>query len=232
MDNSQSNYANIYLHNSIGDDIMTFVMTKNTSRQRILAYLSQHNGASAQEISLALRVTSANIRYHLALLVSDQLAQGLGLRSDLGRGRPVQVYGLSEAVLGNNLNRLVDVLFAKVLESGPGAEVDSVLESIASALVPFKEGQASGHITRRLAHTIAVLNQNGYNARWEAHAEAPRIIFERCPYNSIVMAHPEMCRIDVLILSRRLGGEIEQTAQLEKSSRGTRFCQFSIRNLG
>ncbi|MCX6082770.1 MAG: helix-turn-helix domain-containing protein [Chloroflexi bacterium] len=205
-------------------------MTKITSRQRILGYLSQHKGVSAQEISRALRVTAANIRYHLAILVSDGRVQNIGFRPEQGRGRPVQVFGLGEAALGDNLTRLVDVLFGKVFENLPDAEIESVLESIAAGLLPMQAVETSGHITRRLVLVIARLNLAGYAARWEAHAAAPRIIFEHCPYAAVIRDHPELCSIDARILRQRLGLNVEQTARLEKTSLGTSFCQFSIKN--
>jgi predicted ArsR family transcriptional regulator len=42
---------------------MTNVMTKQTSRQRILAYLRDHKGVSAAEMSRALRVTGTICRF-------------------------------------------------------------------------------------------------------------------------------------------------------------------------
>lgn len=216
------------LHNPISDDMMTNVMPNFTSRQRILNYLGQHNGASATEISRALRVTAANIRYHLSILVLDGRVQALGFRPEQGRGRPLRVYGLGEAALGANLTGLVEALFAYVLENATSANLDSVLQALAARLVPAQAGEVDGHIARRLVQTVAHLNQYGYAARWEAHAAAPHITFEHCPYAAVIAKHPELCSMDGFILKQRLGAQVEQTACLEKNSRGTLFCQFVL----
>jgi predicted ArsR family transcriptional regulator len=208
--------------------MMTNVMTNSSSRQRILSYLGQHNGASALEISRALRVTAANIRYHLGILEADGRVQQLGLRPESGRGRPVQIYGLGQAALGDNLSGLVDGLFTQLTENLSAGDLDALMQALAVRLVPLKPGESAGHITRRLAQTITQLNLSGYAARWEAHAAAPRIIFERCPYAAVIAKHPELCRMDRFILEQHLGGEIEQTARLEKNARGTLFCQFVL----
>jgi predicted ArsR family transcriptional regulator len=208
---------------------MTNVMTKFTSRQRILVYLGQHHGASALEISRALLVTAANTRYHLSILVSDGRVQVLGFRSEQGRGRPVQIYGLGEAALGDNLADLVDALFSLVWGSVPATDRDPLLLTLANRLVPITTDEANTHITRRLAQTIARLNHSGYAARWEAHAAAPRIIFEHCPYAAVIARHPELCRMDKFILGQHLGGNVEQNARLEKTVRGTLYCQFVVR---
>ena len=208
---------------------MTNVMTKSPARQRILAYLAQHNGASALEISRALDVTAANIRHHLSILVADGRAQMLGSRPEQARGRPVQVYGLGESAQGDNLAALAGGLLAEIFKNASTDERENLLQALASRLAPHPAGDANLHITRRLAQIIARLNRSGYAARWEAHAIAPRIIFDHCPYAVLIQEHPEICQIDRNILRLGLGGHVEQTARLEKNARGTTFCQFELR---
>ena len=209
--------------------MMTNVMTKITSRQRILGFLAQHNGASALEISRALDVTAANIRYHLSILVSDGRVQVLGSRPEQGRGRPVQVYGPGEAAQGDNLAGLTAVALTQLMENASLAERELLMQTLANRLIPQAPGGTNLHITRRLAQIIALLNRYGYAARWEAHAVAPRIIFDHCPYAAVIAGHPELCRMDRYILRRDLGGRVEQTTCLEKNARGTTFCQFELR---
>jgi predicted ArsR family transcriptional regulator len=119
-------------------------------------------------------------------------------------------------------------LLAYILANAPAAGLDSFLAGLASHLVPRQPGDANAHITRKLAWTIEQLNRQGYAARWEAHAAAPRIIFERCPYSAVIGKHPELCQVDAFILRQQLGFEVQQTACLEKNARGMPFCQFAI----
>ena len=211
---------------------MTNVMTTQTSRQRILVYLSQHKGASAAEIGRSLRVTAANVRQHLSILVSDGRVQVLGLRPGEARGRPVQIYGLADAaMMGDHLAGLAGALLAQMAESVPKDKQDAFLRALALRLKPDgsgRPGEVGVNITRRLAMSIEQVNRLGYAARWEAHAAAPRIIFEHCPYRALVEKHPELCRMDALLLAEYLGREVEQTAKLEKNVRGTLFCQFVL----
>jgi predicted ArsR family transcriptional regulator len=86
-------------------------------------------------------------------------------------------------------------------------------------------------LARKLANCIDHLNTMHYHSRWEAHASGPRIIFESCPYASVIAAHPELCRMDQKLLERHLGGNVEQTAKLEKGSRTIPVCVFSIIHL-
>jgi len=68
-----------------------------------------------------------------------------------------------------------------------------------------------------------------YQARWEAHKQAPHIIFENCPYIAILENHPELCSIDAELLSELLGEEVDQLSKLEKDARGLAHCRFRIR---
>jgi predicted ArsR family transcriptional regulator len=211
--------------------MMTNVMTKYTSRQRILDYLGKHNGASAIEICRALCVTAADVRYHLSILVSDGRVQMLGLRQEKGRGRPVKIYGPGKAAIGDNLTNLVDALFIQVLGNSAENENDLIMRALADRMIPMQAGETEVQLTRRLARTILQFNRYGYGARWEAHAAAPRIIFEHCPYAAVIAKHPELCRMDKIMLEQHLGESVEQTARLEKNDRGILFCQFVINKL-
>jgi hypothetical protein len=87
---------------------------------------------------------------------------------------------------------------------------------------------ATLHITRRLAQAIEQLNLLGYQSRWEAHASGPRVIFEHSPYAALIQKHPELCRMDKILLRQLLGVEVEQAAKLEISARGLPFCMFLV----
>lgn len=211
--------------------MMTNVMTTLPARQRILIYLRQHKGVSAAEIGRAFRVTAANIRRHMSILVSDGRVEILGLRAVEGPGRPVQIFGLADAGLEDHLAGLAEALLVQLAEGVPKDRQDAILRTLALRLQPEHPGLAgdnNANITRRLAASIELLNRLGYQARWEAHAAAPKIIFEHCPYRVLVGRHPELCRMDVILVSDYLGRDVEQTAKLEKNARGTFFCQFVL----
>jgi len=208
--------------------MMTNVMTNLTSRQRILAYLKLHNGASSTELSRALGVTPANARHHLSILVADGRVKLLGVRLGEMGGRPVKVYGQGNAALGDSLAGLAQALLSQLQAGRTANEQEEFLHALAMRVVPSHANEKGTHITRRLALTIERLNELGYASRWEAHAAAPRIIFERCPYAAVIARHPELCRMDRMILALQLDLSVEQTACLEKNARGTTFCQFAV----
>jgi len=207
---------------------MTNVMTKQTSRQRILTYLREHNGVSVAEMSRVLRVTEANLRHHLSILVADGRAKILGVRLGGNRGRPVQLFGLSDMAVGDNLAGLLEVLLTEVLENIPAPTRETWLRSLAARLAAAQSVEATGHVTRRLALTIERLNRLGYASRWEAHAAGPRVIFEHCPYATVIGRHPELCQVDAFLLSELLKVAVTQVSKLELNARSLPFCLFVV----
>jgi len=204
-------------------------MTKPNARQRVLAYLQAHPGVTAGETSRALRVTPANIRHHLSILVSDGRAKILGERRGQGRGRPLQLYGLGDMAAGDNLSGLADAALSNWLTGLLPEQRDSVLQALAAQMASIASNERTGVIARRLALTIERLNRLHYQSRWEAHAQGPRLIFEHCPYAAIIEKHPELCRMDKFLLQELLGVETTQSAKLELNARGLPFCMFVIR---
>ncbi len=68
-----------------------------------------------------------------------------------------------------------------------------------------------------------------YNARWEAHAEAPQVLLGHCPYRAIIQEHPELCKMDKYLLESLLDQQVDQIAKLEKDNQGIKWCVFALR---
>jgi len=189
-----------------------------TARQKVLAYLNKTRTASAREISRALKMSAADVRYHLRVLVSDGRLEMMSVRNREGRGRPEKVYSLPRAALGDNLSALSDALLT---EAGLGVRV----EALAKRLVGESDF-ASQPIAKRLNLVVEKLNAMNYHARWEAGSSGPRIIFGHCPYAAIIEKHPELCRMDEAMLKDLMGQSAEQVSKIGRD--GSLACVFAI----
>jgi len=67
-----------------------------------------------------------------------------------------------------------------------------------------------------------------YQARWEAHVDAPHIIFGHCPYAAILPDHPEFCELDKLLLEMLSDLRIDQREKLANDTRGIKYCLFAV----
>lgn len=195
-----------------------------STRQQIIEMLELKKYLSTPEMSHALKLTPANIRHHLGILEQEGVIEVASQRKTHGKGRPIKIYTLSSQILSNNL----DGLAAALLEELKHYEIsifDMLIARVASRLArPVIAPNQS--LTRRLFLTIQRLNDMHYQARWEAHADSPRIYLEHCPYANILPEHPELCLMDKCILEKLLDHPVIQTAKLEKDDHGIQYCLF------
>jgi predicted ArsR family transcriptional regulator len=87
----------------------------------------------------------------------------------------------------------------------------------------FKPG---GSLGKRLVQAVDQLNLQNYQARWEAHADAPRVMFDRCPFAALRSDFPELCILDTYLLENYLDEKISQVESSAHLADG--FCQFNI----
>lgn len=187
-----------------------------TSRQRILTHLKKTRSASAREIARALKLSAPNVRHHLSVLCSDGRVEISGVHNREGRGRPEKVYALSEATLGDNLSALAHAILT---ESSSSLKIEAVASHILEA------GQFAGQsMKRRLSLLVEKLNEMHYQARWEAGAGGPRVLFGRCPYARVIAAHPQICKIDTALLQNVLERDVSVVKKNETPGKGT--CPF------
>ncbi len=198
-------------------------MTMTTVRQKILAYLRRKQSASAQEIARALKVTAADARHHLNLLAADGRVTAVVERG-AGRGRPVRKYQLSYALRGENLPALLGAALDEWLGKLSPSKREQALRSLAKRMA--HRPVESALLAKRLTGTVEALNKSRYQARWEAGAEGPRIVFANCPYAAVIAAHPELCRMDAAMLGELMSMDARQLARIEQ---GQGVCIFLLK---
>jgi predicted ArsR family transcriptional regulator len=211
-----------------------------TVRQQVLEYLETHRVASAEEVAQAFKMSGANARYHLAVLIDEGAVEISGVSQDGNLGRPRQRYSPTRQTHRHNLDRLANALLAEKQTTPTSDEQAHWLERLAKQILAFDDIErekgaslqagSSGpiHLAQRLAQVVRRLNHMNYNARWEAHAQAPRVIFSHCPYLSIISEHPELCQMDSLLLQEALGLPVSQQVKLGKDAHGLPYCMFQV----
>jgi predicted ArsR family transcriptional regulator len=208
-----------------------------TVRERILEYIRSHRAVTAIEMSLAFQMTPANARHHLSALLGQGLLQVVANRPSSGKGRPAQIYAISEQALGNNFGLLAGILLDQLAKQTSPDQLDSTLRGLAAQIAsqmaasvkptgaPIKSGES---LTRRLHRATEILNQHHYQARWEARPDAPRLVLGHCPYVAILKEHPELCKLEAHLIEHLTGVPVEQTVKLAKDPAGLRFCMFRV----
>jgi predicted ArsR family transcriptional regulator len=198
-----------------------------TARQRILSYITEQQRSTVEELSKVFRVTPANIRHHLSILVSQGAIKIIGQKTHLGKGRPTQIYSASQQSDRNNLEQLSDTLLTILFEASSAAEMNSYLRDVANQMA--NRNIIDRHNpTRQLYSTIRALNRMSYQAHWEAHVDTPHIMLGHCPYLCILDRHPEMCQLDVYLLQELLDAPVQQIEKLALDDKGIPECTFML----
>jgi predicted ArsR family transcriptional regulator len=178
-----------------------------TARQKVLTHLAKNRTASAREVSRALKMSAETVRHHLRVLVADGRLEMESVRGREGRGRPEKVYSIPRAALGDNLSALSEALLTE-------ADSKVRMEPLAKRLAG--ESDFSGQpIAKRLNLVVEKVNQMNYHARWEAGADGPRVHFGHCPYAAVVTKHPELCEMDVSLISQLAARPVLQESKSE-----------------
>jgi predicted ArsR family transcriptional regulator len=196
-----------------------------STRQQITEYLSHRQRASAVDMSRALHLTAADIRHHLAILEAEGVVTITSQRPASGRGRPTSLYQLTSQAASNNFDALSSALLAETRRSVPELEQTAFHKRLAQRLagdnyLPVRNP------SQRYVNAVKQLNQMKYEARWEARADAPQVIFSHCPYAAILPGHPELCQMDAELLEVLLAIPISQTAKQQPNPRGIPQCLF------
>jgi len=198
-----------------------------TTRRRLIEYLGVKKVASARELARGLKLTAADARHHLTSLEDEGVVQVVERRSQ-GRGRPIQLYGLTREINRHNLDKLADAVLSVCIDGLPDEHKTEALEQIALHIAEGYQTQ-DGNFTQQLTRAVRHLNTLNYQARWEAHLSAPRILISHCPYTSVLSQHSEdICKIDESLICRLLGRSVSRLPNQNKDEQSEVYCIFRI----
>lgn len=200
-----------------------------TARQQIIEFLKHNKTATSRELSHALSTTQANIRHHLSNLQREGVIEITGESTSRTPGRPLKIYSLTSESHNHNLDRISSALLDLYFANKTQEEISDILRMIADKMLANYDYNST-NIAQRFYKTINVLNRMHYQARWEARANAPQLIFEHCPYLAILNQYPVMCTYDKLLIEKMLGKSVEQTGKLILDNRGRKRCIFNIQD--
>ncbi len=199
-------------------------MAQKSTRQRILDLLSNQDQINAAEISRAISVTQADVRYHLSRMVEEGLILTAKPKHTGHRGRPARRYTLVSKLRQDNFELFTRALLTSARNNTSVEESNKLLQDIAIQIAG--EVEPGGPLGTRLVQAVDQLNLHNYQARWEAHANAPRVIFDRCPFASLRPEFPELCQLDAELLSNLLDEPVTQINSNAHLSDG--YCLFNI----
>jgi predicted ArsR family transcriptional regulator len=189
----------------------------------ILELIQKNQTASAAELSVSLQVTRADIRYHLKQLLENHKIEPAATLKSSGKGRPTVIFRLSSKAQLNNYLQIADLLLSTTSHAEEKNETAEILAASMAKAVPNTMQR-----TRQLNQLISFLDDHGYRAGWEAFPDGPRILFRNCPYSGLIKNHPELCKMDQILLEKVLGIHFDQLQKIDPDSVKIPACVFKI----
>ena len=177
-----------------------------STKDRILQTLVRKSRLTINDLAEAVGINAISVRHHLSnlekegLIVADEERHGVG--------RPRLVYSLTEAGMERfptKYLKLTTRLLAQMKESMPAPMVTNLFNQIAEDLANQYAADMKGlDMEERLDFVKEMLAEEGFTVEWEKKGGQYEIHEISCPYYQIGVAHPEVCTVDQILISKML----------------------------
>ncbi|MFQ6058152.1 MAG: helix-turn-helix transcriptional regulator [Anaerolineae bacterium] len=197
------------------------------TRWGILEFLKEHGQATVDDLAQALGLAPITIRHHLAILEKDDLVTVSKMRRQ--RGRPSNVYSLTEAALElfpKKYHLLADRLLAELKALGDEERVSQLFDRMAEGMAAEHTRALRGKsLEEKITALVNLLNKEGFLAQWEREDNGYLLKEYSCPYYYVGQRHPEVCRLDLQVITAMLGAQVERRTCMIN---GDDFCTYRI----
>jgi predicted ArsR family transcriptional regulator len=198
------------------------------TRWDILRHLRETGQASAQELSKALGMSPVSIHYHLNVLQREGLVEPQPVRRSVGR--PHYVYSLRDSareLFPQSYHRLADRLLDELKSRLTERQISELFARIAGDIAAEHAAALDGKtLDQKVVALITLLGEEGFLARVEKVGSQFRLTQYGCPYYYVVERHPEVCEIDLNLISAALLAPVEREGCVLS---GDDVCTFIVR---
>jgi predicted ArsR family transcriptional regulator len=182
------------------------------TRWGILQHIRENGQASAQDLSKVLGMSAVSIHYHLNVLQREGLVEPQAVRRNVGR--PHYVYSLRDNArelfpqsYHRLADRLLDTLKTRLSEREIAEVFTRIAQDIAAEHLPALDGKT---LAQKVEALIELLGEEGFLARVERVGDQFKLTQYGCPYYYVVERHPEVCQLDLNLISATLLTPVER----------------------
>ncbi|MGI8808323.1 MAG: helix-turn-helix transcriptional regulator [Acidimicrobiales bacterium] len=200
-----------------------------SSRHRLLLLLRKHPGATVTELARELGISGMGVRRHLAALAADGLVEQTPC-TQAGPGRPPAGWRLS-ATGREMFPRRYDTLALDLIdELAPEELAGALTRRNDKQVVQYEAAVAScADLQEQVARVTHLRDLAGYQAEWASGDGDALVLTENnCAIHRVAEHHPAVCAMELSLLQRVLGPEVEVT-RLAHAMAGDPVCAYCIR---
>src|SRR5579885_3158019 len=198
------------------------------TRLQVLEAIKIQQPTTVIALAESLGISPISVRHHLTNLQAEGLIK---IEIDRqGVGRPKHLYSLTEAAqryFPNKYHVLVERLLDELKASLAPAQVEHIIDSLATNVASRYGTVPQGPLEARLKHLVDILGEEGFVAEVQRVGNNIVLTELNCPYSYVGQRHPEVCRIDHALIRSVLGTDVQQTSCV---LHGDRCCTFSVKD--
>lgn len=199
-----------------------------TIRSRILEILKQEGQASVGALAEHLELAPISVRYHLDILLADNLIAVSKAKGRRKVGRPQQLYSLTEnadAHFPDNFALLTAGVVRQMKQMLPADKVDGCFRMLAQEMAQSVtlDCPVGELLDERMERVVSFLNERGYLAQWEP--ASGMLHTHNCPYTGVAVEHRELCCMDLALVESLSGQSCER---IQAIADGERCCSFRV----
>jgi predicted ArsR family transcriptional regulator len=200
------------------------------THQQILNILQKKSSVTLNTLVRELDLAVATVRYHLTVLERDRLVVSEKVRQKVGR--PYWVYSLSQQgqeTFPKKYHRLSSFILTEVKAELGSDGLNTLLRRIAQRRLAERALDLAGKsLEEQLEILVTVLGEEGFAVTWEHVGGKYLVTHHTCPYQSVVLQHPEVCQVDAELISGVMGVPGERTKCILY---GDQVCTFDVKSV-
>ena len=200
-----------------------------SSRHRLLLLLRKQPGVTVAQLARDMAISGMGVRRHLAALAADGLVEKTSCTQG-GAGRPPAGWRLT-ATGREMFPRRYDTLALDLLDELSPEDVAGALSRRNDKQVAQYEVTVAGcaDLPGQVAEVTRLRDVAGYQAEWTEGDGGALILTENnCAIHRVAEHHPAVCAMELSLLQRVLGPEVEVT-RLAHAMAGDPVCAYCIR---
>ena len=195
-----------------------------STKDRIVEHLLKFPRSSINNLADAIGINAISVRHHLTNLQSEGIIEAEEERH--GVGRPRLVYFLTEKGMETFPTcylRLTNLLIDELKHILTDKQMKDLFSKIAIKLSQEHVVRAIGlPLIERMPIMMELLVEQGFLVDWEKKGDYILIREMTCPFQQISQFHPEICKIDTILISSVLGVSEDKIIRVEdENSYGT-----------
>lgn len=174
-----------------------------STREKIIKKLLTTPRSTISSLADSVGINGISVRHHLTSLQAEGLVYAEEERH--GVGRPRLVYSLTEIGIEkfpSNYFKLANRLIDQIKLIVSKQQFDLVFSQLAENLSKDHLDEVSSlPLEAKLNQVKNILEKEGFIIEWDKTNEQYKIRLINCPYYHVGLSHPEVCKIDQVIIS-------------------------------